>query len=146
MEKIIVKNVKDIEPMVQTAPDNSNSFAVKAVTENEKTDKLTANFVEVEPGNYAYGYHYHEENEEAFYIIKGEAEVKTEDGLLRLKEGDIVCFPANIKGSHIISNPSKTEKLVYLDLGTKNLPDVVHFTGTNAGMVLTKDDIINFQK
>ena len=72
--------------------------------------------------------------------------MKTEDGLLRLKEGDIVCFPANIKGSHIISNPSKTEKLVYLDLGTKNLPDVVHFTGTNAGMVLTKDDIINFQK
>ena len=100
----------------------------------------------MEPGNYAYGYHYHEENEEVFYIISGEALVKTEKGDICLKAGDLICFPADISGSHVISNPSKTEKLIYLDFGTANKPDVVHFTGTNAGMVITKSGIYNFKK
>lgn len=144
MKEIIVKNYKEIEPQVQTK--NENSFCVKPIITNENTDKCSANFVEVEPGNYAYGYHYHEANEEVFYIISGEASVKTENGKIHLKEGDAVCFPANIAGSHVISNPSKTEKLVYLDFGTTNLPDIVHFTGTNSGMAISKSGIYNFTK
>lgn len=144
MKEIIVKNYKEIEPTVQS--NNGNSFSVKPVIPPETADKCTANFVEVEPGNFAYGYHYHEENEEIFYIISGEASVKTENGDIHLKAGDAICFPADLSGSHVISNPSKTEKLVYLDFGTANKPDVVHFTGTGAGMVIAKSGIYNFKK
>ena len=90
--------------------------------------------------------HYHEENEEVFYIISGEALVKTENGDVHLKQGDVICFPANLSGSHVISNPSKTEKLIYLDFGSANTPDVVHFTGTNAGIVVAKSGVYNFSK
>lgn len=144
MNEIIVKNYKDIDPEVRTQ--NGNKFIVKNVIPQDLSNKCQANFVEVEPGNHAYGYHYHEENEEVFYIISGEALAKTEGGDIHLKQGDIICFPANKKGSHVISNPSKTEKLVYLDIGTTNAPDVVHFTGTNAGMVIAKSGIYHFSK
>lgn len=142
MKEIIVKNYRDIPAQVQTQ--GNNQFSVKPVIED--IAKCSANFVEVEPGKYAYGYHYHEENEEIFYIISGEASVKTEKGDIHLNTGDIICFPADISGSHVISNLSKTEKLVYLDFGTANRPDVVHFTGTTAGMVITRKGIYNFSK
>lgn len=142
MKEIAVKNYQTAKAQVQGTGDNQ--FSVKPIIED--IDKCSANFVEVEPGKYAYGYHYHEENEEVFYIISGEALVKTEKGDIHLKQGDAICFPANINGSHVISNPSKTEKLVYLDVGTANKPDVVHFTGTNTGMVISREGILNFAK
>lgn len=142
MKEIIVKNYQTAEAQLQGQ--GNNQFSVKPIIED--VSKCSANFVEVEPGKYAYGYHYHEENEEVFYIISGEASVKTEKGDIHLKQGDIICFPANINGSHVISNPSKTEKLIYLDVGTANKPDVVHFTGTNAGMVIAREGVYNFSK
>lgn len=142
MKEIIVKNYHTAKAEIQGQGDNL--FSVKPIIED--ISKCSANFVEVEPGKYAYGYHYHEENEEVFYIISGEALVKTEKGDIHLKQGDAICFPANINGSHVISNPSKTEKLIYLDVGTANKPDIVHFTGTNAGMVIAREGIYNFKK
>ena len=142
MKEIIVKNYREIPAQVQTQSDNQ--FSVKPVIDD--IAKCSANFVEIEPGKYAYGYHYHEENEEIFYIISGEAMIKTEKGDIHLNAGDIICFPANINGSHVISNPSKTEKLIYLDIGTANRPDIVHFTGTNSGMVVSHNGILNFTK
>ena len=76
MKEIIVKNYREIPAQVQTQGDNR--FSVKPVIED--IAKCSANFVEVEPGKHAYGYHYHEENEEVFYIISGKATVKTEKG------------------------------------------------------------------
>ena len=92
------------------------------------------------------GENLHEENEEIFYIISGQAVVKTPKGDINLKSGDAICFPANENGSHVISNPSKDEKLIYLDFGTSNKPDIVHFTGTDAGMVIAKTGVYNFKK
>ena len=142
MQEIVVRNYQTAAGQVQGQGDNQ--FTVRPVI--DEITKCSANFVEVEPGKFAYGYHYHEENEEVFYIISGEALVKTEKGDIHLKQGDAICFPANINGSHVISNPSKTEKLIYLDVGTANKPDVVHFTGTNTGMVISREGILNFAK
>lgn len=139
MQEIIVKNYNEIKG--ETQGEGKNTFTVKSIA----AGKCNANFVELEPGNIAYGYHWHEENEEVFYIISGEASVKTVNGDIRLKAGDAIYFPSNEKGSHVISNPSKTEKLIYLDFGTANLPDIVRFTGTNAGWAVTKNGIHNLE-
>lgn len=143
MEKIIVKNYKTTEAVEQKQ--GANSFSVKTIIPQDLIGKCSANFVEVQPGNYAYGYHYHEENEEVFYIISGKATVKTLNGDVLLNEGDAICFPANENGSHVIANASNTEKLIYLDFGTANKPDIVHFTGTNKGMVIANSGIYNFE-
>ena len=137
MKEIIVKNYKETEGIQQG--EGKNNFTVKPVIPAEGVNKCSANFVEVAPGNTAYGYHWHEANEEVFYIISGEASVKTEDGEISLKQGDAIFFPADVKGSHVISNPSETEKLVYLDFGTANRPDIVDVTGTESGMAVSED-------
>ncbi len=144
MQEIIIKNLEDIKAVENSS--NGNTFNVKSVITNDIADKCHVDFVEVPPKNFAYGYHYHEVNEEIFYIIKGEAEVRTESGIKHLKQGDMICFPANKSGAHVISNPSETEKLVYIDFGTTELPDVVHFPDAKAGMTVAKSGIYNFSE
>lgn len=75
MNKIIIANYRETEPQVISR--EGNSFAVKPVIREADAGKCAASFVEVEPGRYAYGYHYHEVNEEVFYIIRGHAVVRT---------------------------------------------------------------------
>lgn len=144
MNKIIIANYKEMAP--QVISQGGNSFAVKSVIEEADTGKCAANFVEVEPGQFAYGYHYHEVNEEVFYIIRGHAVVRTPEGEKNLKEGDIIAFPANPEGAHVIRNGSATEKLVYLDIGTRLMPEVVHFPDTNTGMVCSSSGVYHFQE
>ena len=85
MNKIIIANYRETEPQVISR--EGNSFAVKPVIREADAGKCAASFVEVEPGRYAYGYHYHEVNEEVFYIIRGHAVVRTPEGEKNLKEG-----------------------------------------------------------
>ena len=137
MKNLIVKNVNEIEG--QKINRDGNEFTVKTIIPNEEASKCRANFVELEPGNYAYGYHYHEANEEVFYIISGTGAVRTTNGELSVKAGDVIGFPTGEKGSHVISNNSETEKLVYIDFGTTVSPEVVHLPDFNKIMVVSKE-------
>lgn len=144
MNKIIIANYGEVEAQVINR--DGNSFAVKPVVSEADASRCAANFVEVEPGQFAYGYHYHEVNEEVFYIIRGHAIVRTPSGEKKLKEGDAIAFPANPDGAHVIRNGSATEKLVYLDVGTRSMPDVVHFPDTKTGMVYSASGLHHFQE
>jgi len=145
MKNIIIKNFETINAQVMKLP-NGSKFNVREVIPSLEINKCYANFIEVEPGNSAYSYHYHENQEEIFYVVSGEACVKTPDGEKHLTKGDIIAFPANENGAHIISNPSKTEKLVYIDFGAGAKPDVVHFVGTGAGWIINDNGIKNFKE
>lgn len=142
MNKIIIANYGEVEAQVINR--DGNSFAVKPVVSEADASRCAANFVEVEPGQFAYGYHYHEVNEEVFYIIRGHAIVRTPSGEKKLKEGDAIAFPANPDGAHVIRNGSATEKLVYLDVGSRLMPDVVHFPDTASGMVISSSGVHHF--
>jgi len=135
MKNLIVKNVKTLEG--QLVDRDGNQFNVKTIIPAEETSKCRANFVEVEPGNYAYGYHYHEANEEVFYIISGSGLVRTLESEIQVKAGDVIGFPTGEKGSHVISNNSESEKLVYIDFGTTISPEVVHLPDFNKIMVIS---------
>ena len=75
---------------------------------------------ELPPGKSAYPYHYHLNNEETFFILKGEGLLRSAEGARAVKAGDLLFFPAGEKGVHKLTNTSETELLVYLDF------DVVH--------------------
>jgi len=137
MKNLVVKNLHTLEG--QLIDRDGNQFTVKSIIPEEEGAKIRANFVELEPGNYAYGYHYHEANEEAFYIISGIGVVRTLDGDVAVKAGDVIGFPTGKKGSHVISNNSESEKLVYIDFGTTILPEVVHLPDFNKIMVISKE-------
>ena len=124
MKTLTVKNYKTIQG--QQMGEGGNQFTVKPIIPQQEVGKCNATFVELLPGNYAYGYHYHEANEEVFYIISGTGIVRTPNGEIAVKAGDAITFPVGPEGAHIIRNGSETEKLVYLDFGTATVPEVVH--------------------
>jgi mannose-6-phosphate isomerase-like protein (cupin superfamily) len=136
MKNLIVKNLNQIQPKVINR--NDNEFSVKSIIPDDETSKCRVNFVEVEPGNYAYGYHYHEANEEVFYIIRGTGIVRTPKGEITVNAGDAITFPAGADGAHVIRNGSETEKLVYIDFGTTIVPEIVHLPDFNQLMVIGK--------
>ncbi len=137
MKNLIVTNVQQLQS--EKINKNGNEFAIKAIIPQEETRKCRANFVEVDPGNYAYGYHYHEANEEIFYIISGSGLVRTIDGEIRVSAGDVIGFPTGEKGAHVIKNESENEKLIYIDFGTTQLPEVVHIPDFNKIMVISQE-------
>lgn len=137
MKNLIHKNVYTLQG--QKINRDGNEFTVKTIIPDDEATKCRANFVELQPGNYAYGYHYHEANEEVFYIISGTGVVRTIDGETQVQAGDAIGFPTGKKGTHVIKNASETEKLVYIDFGTTVLPEVVHLPDFNKIMVISKE-------
>ena len=97
----------------------------KRVIAEEHINKLYCDIYEIKPGKANWPLHYHTCNEEIFYIIEGYGEVVADSGVLKVKRGDILRFPAGEKGVHQLRNTSDSETLKYLDIGTASLPDVV---------------------
>ncbi len=93
----------------------------KEFTEN----KLVASMYEVPPGKVSWPYHYHVANEEVFFIIDGEGELRGYKETIPVKSGDFIRFPVGEKGVHQLKNTSKDKVLKYLDFGTTNHPDIV---------------------
>lgn len=83
--------------------------------------------VEILPGKRSFDYHYHETDEEVFYIISGQGMLRTPQGELSVKQGDCILLPPGPKNAHSIRNTSMEEKLVYIDFDTHNLPEITHF-------------------
>ena len=135
MKELVVKNLNSIEGE-KLNKGVGNEFTIKQVIPRAEATKCRVNFVEVEPGNQAFSYHYHEMNEEVFYIISGIGIVRTSKGDINVKAGDVITFPTGIEGAHVIRNGSDKEKLVYLDFDAINVPEIVHMIDTKKVMVV----------
>ena len=83
--------------------------------------------VEILPGKQSFSYHYHETDEEVFYIISGQGTLRTPQGEQSVKQGDCILMPPGLENAHSIRNTSMEEKLVYIDFDTHNLPEITHF-------------------
>ncbi len=135
MKELVVKSLDSIEGE-KINRGVGNEFTIKQIIPRADATKCRANFVEVEPGNQAFSYHYHEMNEEVFYIISGIGIVRTSKGDIAVKAGDAITFPTGKEGAHVIRNDSDTEKLVYIDFDAINVPEIVHMPDTNKIMVV----------
>jgi len=135
MKELVVKNLNSIEGE-KLNRGVGNEFTIKQVIPRAEATKCRVNFVEVEPENQAFSYHFHEMNEEVFYIISGTGIVRTSKGDITVNTGDVITFPTGIEGAHVIRNGSATEKLVYLDFDAINIPEIVHMPDTNKVMVI----------
>ncbi|WP_042160916.1 cupin domain-containing protein [Paenibacillus gorillae] len=136
MRELIIQNINNTE---SKELDNfgGSPFTVKHVIGGSSIDQCEVSFVEVPPGQYAYGYHYHDQSEEVFYIISGEGSLRTIDGDKQVSTGDMLCFPKGEKGSHLLTNTSSTDKLVYIDFAVRNSPaDIAAFPDLRKYMII----------
>lgn len=103
----------------------------KNFTKDLTTNKLVASLYEIPPGKVSWPFHFHISNEEVFYILEGEGELRSKDKTIKVKPGDFLRFPIGEKGVHQLKNISSDKPLKYLDFGTTNHPDLVFMPDSN---------------
>lgn len=134
MKDLVIKNINDIEPKVaDRSPETT--FSIRKVVGDDETDTYSAAFIEVPAGKYAFGYHFHDQSEECFYVVSGQGILRNFYGETPVKAGDMMCFPTGEKGAHVLTNSSDTEPLIFIDFDVKAKTDIVTFPDTGKVMV-----------
>lgn len=101
-------------------------FYKRNITARGETQLLAAVY-ELPPNKSAYPFHYHEQNDELFYILSGTGTLCTPDDELAVSAGDAIVCPRGSEGAHKLTNASDSVPLCYLDVDTHNSPDIVHY-------------------
>ena len=89
--------------------------------------KLGYNLTVVPPGKRAFPFHSHRVNEEMFFILEGEGEVRIGEHRHAIRQGDVIaCPPGGPETAHQIINTSARE-LRYLGVSTKLSPEIADY-------------------
>lgn len=102
-------------------------------------ERLGTSLYELPPDAEGWPLHHHTANEEAFYVLAGEGELRTGDparGPYTLEPGDYVACPADERGTHQLRNTG-TEPLRYLTVSTMRTPDVTIYPDSETVGVFT---------
>lgn len=149
MQDLIIKNVKtaeyktvDLNQLYDPEGEHCHQFGFlkSTVVSPYKVGegKLSVAFYTLMPGQSNYPYHQHLGREEMFYIISGRATLRTPQGEREVGEGDVVFFPPNESGAHMLTNTSE-EPVSYLDIDTFTPSDVVLYPDSGNVRVLAPD-------
>jgi uncharacterized cupin superfamily protein len=88
---------------------------------------LGYNITAVPPGKRAFPFHNHRVNEEMFFILEGEGELRYGESTYPVRVGDIIaCPPGGQERAHTILNTGDTE-MRYLAVSTKHSPEVAEY-------------------
>ncbi len=89
--------------------------------------KMGYNLTSVPPGKRAFPHHFHRVNEEMFFILEGDGELRYGKDTFPVKKGDIIaCPPGGPESAHQIINTGATE-LKYLAVSTKLSPEIAGY-------------------
>jgi uncharacterized cupin superfamily protein len=90
--------------------------------------KLGYNLTVVPPGKRAFPIHNHRVNEEMFFVLEGEGEIRVGAERHNIRRGDVIgCPPGGPETAHQIINTSPTAELKYLAVSTRLSPEVVDY-------------------
>ena len=117
-----------IEP--ESAPfGNGKAFAVRAkrLAHAAGAKLLGCTLYELSPGKKSFPFHYHLAQEEALYLLEGQATLRLGDGEVVVREGDYVALPVGPAHSHQMIN--STDKICrYLCISTAAFPEIAVYT------------------
>ncbi len=89
--------------------------------------QLGYNVTVIAPGKRAFPAHHHAVNEEMFFILEGQGEVRIGDAVHPLRAGDFIACPAGASDTaHQIRNTG-TADLKYIAVSTMRYPEVVGY-------------------
>jgi uncharacterized cupin superfamily protein len=101
--------------------------------------KLGFNVTAVPPGKRAVPFHNHRVNEELFFILEGEGEVRIGAETFKIKQGDLISNPpGGAETAHQIINTSDKE-LKYLAISTKLYPEIADYPDSKKFGVLSEN-------
>ncbi len=100
--------------------------------------KLGYNLTAVPPGKRAFPFHNHRVNEEMFFVIEGEGELRIGEAVHPIRAGDVIACPAGGKETaHQIVNTGTTE-LKYLAVSTRLSPEIAEYPDSGKFGVLAE--------
>jgi uncharacterized cupin superfamily protein len=89
--------------------------------------KLGYNVTVVPQGKSAFPFHSHGVNEEMFFVLEGEGEVRIGSETYSIRGGDVIaCPPGGPETAHQIANTGDAE-LRFLAVSTKLSPEIVEY-------------------
>jgi len=113
-----VVDPSDVEP----APDRPSTQ--RPIADHVGLDRVAVNRYEIGPGERGpLAYHYHEEQEEVFYVAAGDLHVRTPDGEYVVEAGEF--FVAEPDHPHLAYNPEDADRTVRaIAIGAPRVDDV----------------------
>jgi uncharacterized cupin superfamily protein len=118
-----------------TRPDQSYEARLGAISTQIGAQKLGYNLTVVPPGKRAFPRHSHRVNEEMFFIIEGEGELRFGDKRYPIRAHDVIaCPPGGPDVAHQIVNTGKTT-MRYLSLSTLAEVEACEYPDSNKVMV-----------
>lgn len=140
-------NVADVPEEVFLSGDHWG-HAFKPLTpalEAAGTGRLGLNQVRLPPGRAACPFHYHQREDEAFFVLSGRGVLRYGDTLREIRAGDCISCPAGTGVAHQIANPFD-EDLVYLGIGINDPHEVCVYPDTDKVMVRSLKRVGYFEK
>jgi uncharacterized cupin superfamily protein len=144
MRKQII-NISELEfkPFPAPMPDNIKEkyegATMAFVAPQIGAQKLGYGVTVVPPGKRAFQFHNHRVNEEAFFILEGEGEVRIGSETFKIKQGDFIAHPpGGPETAHQIINTSDKE-LKYLSISTKLSPEIADYPDSKKFGILADD-------
>ena len=130
-----VVNVDDVDECDHTSGDHWGGID-KPLTPSMRPNggKLGVNLSRLPKGRTMCPFHYHELEDEAFFILSGRGVLRYGDDVRTLRAGDCVSCPAGTKLAHQIANPFD-EDLVYLAIGPHEPHEVCVYPDTGKVMI-----------
>ena len=98
-------------------------FRRKQPAEAADGEAIGCSLYELPAGAKSWPYHYHAANEEAIYVLAGEATLRRDGETEAIEAGDYVAFPADESGAHRVVNGGD-DPVRYLAVSTMTEPDV----------------------
>jgi uncharacterized cupin superfamily protein len=100
--------------------------------------KLGYNVTALPPGRRAFPFHAHRVNEEMFFVLAGQGEVRIGPDTFPIRTGDVIaCPPGGPDSAHQIVNTGDVE-LRYLAVSTKLSPEIAEYPDSNKFGVLAE--------
>lgn len=126
-------NIDQLQPRLITQPPDESPKKYRGaqmaeIAEHIGAQRLGYSLTIVPPGKTAFPFHNHYGNEEMFFIIEGEGEVRIGDNRHPVRSGDFIACPVGDKQTaHQLINTSASLTLKYLGVSTTQTPDLVQY-------------------
>ena len=119
-----IVNAQDV-PWIELADPSAPKFAARArrLGLPAGCQRLGCTMYEVPPGKRSCPFHYHLANEEAIYILDGEATLRLGDREVAVRAGDYIALPVGPAHPHQLINASAAP-VRYLCMSTLQTPEV----------------------
>jgi uncharacterized cupin superfamily protein len=126
-------------PLPEALQDRYAGARLAPVASRLGAQKLGYNVTSLPPGKRAFPLHNHRVNEEMFFILDGEGEVRIGSETFPIRQGDVIAHPpGGPETAHQIINTAKDAELKFLAVSTKLSPDIAEYPDSRKFGVLAE--------